>query len=175
MKFYYGVTHIMILNMVFETISAVFTGSNRDNTERMLIGTSVAETSLGTYPDAHPNKLGVGLMQMDRIAFEDVKARTRNAHKHTAVRRLSVDVDNVLFEELATCPMLSVLFARLFYMLVPEQFPSTDEGMADYWKEHYNTSAGEGTPEDFMNRSKALEKKLKEYGCLLGEQALKYA
>ena len=34
--------------------------------------------------------------------------------------------------------------------------PGDKQGQADYWKRFYNTSAGAGTPEDFLNTNADL-------------------
>lgn len=169
MKFYYGITHIALLEAAIQAVVDVFPASNASNTEGMLLGTAIAETHLGTYPDAHPERHGVGLMQMDRIAFDDVQERTRATVKGMCKHRLFVDMAKVKYEDLAHCPLLSVLYARLFYMLVPDVFPEEDdvESQARYWKRFYNTEAGSGTAEDFITRHLETEKKFKAFRALL--------
>lgn len=47
----------------------------------------------------------------------------------------------------------AVLAARLHYLRVPEGLPQVNDwvGMEAYWKEHYNTPLGRGTPEEFLH------------------------
>ena len=54
------------------------------------------------------------------------------------------------YEILAYSPLLAMVFARLFLKLIPEEFPGTLEGRAKYWKKYYNTEAGAGTPEEYI-------------------------
>ena len=44
----------------------------------------------------------------------------------------------------------AVLCARLHYMRQSEPVPATLGGQAAYWKRHYNTTAGKGTPEKYI-------------------------
>lgn len=46
----------------------------------------------------------------------------------------------------------STAIARAIYLRVPESLPAADdiEGQARYWKRHYNTPAGRGTVEAFI-------------------------
>ncbi len=148
----YGITSYSALMAIFKTVSRVFKGSSAKTTEELLVGTACAETLLGTFPDAHPEKHGVGLMQMDKIAFLDVQRRTSKHTKLNVWHRFDIDIDTVKHEDLAYRPELSILFARLFYMLIPEPFPTELEEQAKYWKRYYNTEAGKGTPEEYMER-----------------------
>jgi hypothetical protein len=43
---------------------------------------------------------------------------------------------------------------RIRYLRVPAPLPAPDDiqAMANYWKEHYNTPLGAGTPEEFLDK-----------------------
>lgn len=43
-----------------------------------------------------------------------------------------------------------VMFCRLHYLRVAEAVPDGLEAQARYWKRYYNTSAGKGTPEQYL-------------------------
>lgn len=45
---------------------------------------------------------------------------------------------------------LACLFARLHYLRFPTPVPASAEGQAHYWKRHYNTVDGAGTPEKYL-------------------------
>jgi len=45
---------------------------------------------------------------------------------------------------------LAVLFARLHYFRRPEPIPMSLEDQAKYYKEHYNTHLGAGSPEKYI-------------------------
>jgi len=44
-----------------------------------------------------------------------------------------------------------IIHCRLKYWRVPKRMPNTTEGMANYWKEFYNTHQGAGHIEDYMD------------------------
>ena len=58
-----------------------------------------------------------------------------------------------LHNQLITNFAYSAAMARIHYYRVPDKLPEYNdiEGLAHYWKEHYNTHLGAGTPEDFIN------------------------
>jgi len=125
-------------------------GNGANNTALDLIKETIgAETNHGEYKD---NTLyaGMGIAQLDKIGFDDVKARTRDKHKNSILAYYDIDINLVQWEELRYNPLLSLLFVRLKYKLVPEEIPTTLEGRAEYWKKYYNTSAGKGTVEHYV-------------------------
>jgi hypothetical protein len=147
MKTHYGMISRQTLEDVVVAVADLLPASSIDNTEGMLLFTCCVETHMGTYKDRHPLKKGIGLMQMDKIAFDDIKQRTRTHIRRHIFKSTGLIIGDIQHRDIAVNPFLSVLFARLHYMLVPEKFPdfNDDEGMARYWKIHYNTLAGRGT------------------------------
>ena len=118
-------------------------GAN-DNADELLPETAKAETRLGLVKDKTILNVGVGLMQFDEIGFEDTKQRCLK-YKDRILDRLKIDISKVKLNHLAYNPLLSVLFTRLKYRLIPQEIPTDVEGRAKYWKRYYNTSAGAGT------------------------------
>tara|TARA_Y100001938_G_scaffold19324_1_gene24048 strand:+ start:700 stop:1149 length:450 start_codon:yes stop_codon:yes gene_type:complete len=49
---------------------------------------------------------------------------------------------------------LQVFFARICYRRKPGSIPETMEDRASYWKKHYNTPLGKGTPEHYLKANK---------------------
>tara|TARA_Y100000401_G_C8251995_1_gene188665 strand:+ start:291 stop:755 length:465 start_codon:yes stop_codon:yes gene_type:complete len=45
-----------------------------------------------------------------------------------------------------------IAMCRLHYRRIPSKLPSSLKGQAKYWKKYYNSSAGRGTVEDFLER-----------------------
>ena len=120
----------------------------------MMMETAAVETGLGSIPDRHETRLGVGVFQMDEIAFNDVQARTRNHNLERIKSTLGVDVRSVSHSQLAYSPMLAAIFCRLFYILIPEEFPNTLEARSSYWKEYYNTELGKGSQAHYQEMTK---------------------
>lgn len=160
-KYYYGVRNTSDLMAILMHVTEIFPASNPDNTMRMLWGTLCAETLAGTFRDKTPEKAGVGIGQIDEIAFKDVKARTKDSVKETVKHEFEIDINKVKHKDLARNPLLSIIFTRLFYMLVPEPFPDTHEGRAQYWKDHYNKT-GKGSPEQYLERLQTVNDLIKD-------------
>jgi hypothetical protein len=55
-----------------------------------------------------------------------------------------------LTESLTTNLMYACAMCRIHYLRKPDAIPITTEGQAAYWKKHYNTKLGKGTPEEYM-------------------------
>jgi len=108
-----------------------------------------AETGMGTIRDTTVG-CGMGLVQFDEIGFDDVKSRTRTKHKRLIKKCFSIDINEVVWEDLRYSPLLGFLFCRLKFKLIPAAIPNTMNGRSHYWKKYYNTSAGKGTPKHYM-------------------------
>jgi hypothetical protein len=119
---------------------------------RLLLETCATETSMGEAMDTSWN-VGIGLMQFDKIGFIDVQQRTPKSVKDKVLQCFGIDVDRATHSDLRWSPLLSIVFARLKYRLVPALIPSTIEGRAMYWKKWYNSELGAGTPEAYILRS----------------------
>lgn len=120
----------------------------------LLLETAAQETHLGQYRDPTPYGAGTGLCQIDLISFEDIKERTRSKHKEAILEAFGVDLDKVSYQELEHSPLLSFIFCRLHYKLIPEAIPVTLAARADYWKRYYNTSAGKGSALEYVDNAK---------------------
>lgn len=118
--------------------------------KKLLLETAAAETDLGKAIDTSWN-VGIGIMQFDKIGFDDVKQRTSAAKKALIERTFGIDIDRVEYTDLRWNPLLSVIFARLKYLLVPGAIPDTIQGRAAYWKKWYNSELGAGTPEHYID------------------------
>jgi uncharacterized protein YhfF len=122
----------------------------------------------GTYDiavDSKGNRGSLGLAQIDEVAFNEVQRRLRGGkgqNKYTkssidkAKKILGVDPTQVSYEDLAD-DKTNLVFARLYLMSIPDPIPPKVEDRARYWKTHYNTSAGKGTPQKYLER-------LREFG-----------
>lgn len=136
---------------VFDYVNTVVDAlGGGDSAKRLLLETCAAETGFGDAKDSSWN-VGMGLMQFDKIGFDDVLQRTTKATKDTVLQKLGVVLDSVEYNDLRYNPMLSVLFARLKYLLVKSPIPSTLEGRANYWKIYYNSVLGAGTPSYYIS------------------------
>jgi len=120
-----------------------------DAAKKLLLETAAAETGMGEAIDKSWF-VGIGLMQFDEIGFKDVQQRTSRAKKDLVLNCFGIDIDRVVHTDLRWSPLLSVIFARLKYQLVPSAIPDEQYARAAYWKKWYNSSLGKGTPEHYM-------------------------
>ena len=116
----------------------------------LILGTIAQETHMGTYRDRTEFNAGSGLCQIDEIGFRDIKERTKNRYKDKIYLKLGISIDKVTYEMLEYNYILSIIFCRLFYKMIPEKIPEDLKGQAHYWKKYYNTWAGKGTPEEYV-------------------------
>ncbi|WP_445364909.1 hypothetical protein ACJJJB_00110 (plasmid) [Microbulbifer sp. ANSA001] len=152
----YGTTRpSQVLEMARDVCDVLGHGDN-NNAVDILLETAAQESWLGEYKDRHAHKLGVGLTQFDQIGFDDVKARTSRKVIELIDQEFGVDISAVELRELAYSPLLSLIFCRLKYRLVPTVIPKALEERAHYWKRHYNTyhPNAKGTPEEYVNNAR---------------------
>ena len=125
---------------------------------RLLCETAAAETLCGTLPDKTRHGAGRGLLQCDKIAFDDVVARSRQDSIIALERAFDFDLKRVEWDDLNYSPILAMSVARLHYRLVPAQIPLSLKARAEYWKRYYNTAMGKGSIADYLFRVDACEK-----------------
>lgn len=146
----YGILSVAHLLTCAEKVCEVF--GRRPFDKHLLLGTCAVETHLGKYRDKSIYRHGVGCMQIDKIAFDHIKAKYSKKNIANRLRQtFGIALDKVEYRELAVNPLLSMIFARFQYWQVVEKVPETMLGMAIYWKEHYNTDAGRGIVVDFVH------------------------
>lgn len=119
----------------------------------LLVETCAAETLMGGAADGTLYAAGAGVAQVDEGTFDWLKDRYQN---HSIAQRIkkefNVDLSRVAYRELDFSPLLSLIFCRLRYWVVPVPIPTTRPERARYWKKHYNTVAGKGTADEYMVR-----------------------
>jgi len=119
---------------------------------RLLLGTAIAESGLSHLKQIHGPALG--LYQIEPATHEDLyenflayrEPRRRELRAFTVPNR---PVADQLIWNLA----YATAVARLIYYRRPEPLPPADDlrGQAEYWKAHYNTSAGKGTVKHYID------------------------
>lgn len=112
----------------------------------LLLGTAAQESALGTYL-RQINGPAIGIFQMERSTFEWLQVKYTDLKTPSGGQLRWAE-----FEMLEYDLWLAILFARLRYRVVPAPLPAAEDirRLAGYWKQHYNTSAGKGTVEQFV-------------------------
>ena len=139
--------------------------------EQLLVGTALAESE-GIYLDQVLGKdddnLGpaIGLWQIEPWVAADL-FETYLVYRHELRGRILslLAPDPNRARQLASNLFYACAVARLLYYRKPEAMPEAGdlEGMANYWKKHYNTELGQGTIGHFsLNAAPAMKLKPEE-------------
>lgn len=116
----------------------------------LLLGTAAVESALGEDLVQDGNGPARGLFQMEadteRWLLDGYLAR--RIVMRQAVTDLTVPLPDY---ELTGNLFYATALARVLYWTKPEPLPEADdvEGLAAYWKQHYNTPGGHGTVAKF--------------------------
>ena len=104
--------------------------------ENLLVGTAVKESGLRALEQEGGPALGV--YQVEPASHADLFVNWY------AEKWVPKSYDRSLITDLA----YATIIARLIYYRRPEPLPAADDidGLAAYWKQHYNTPLGKGTP-----------------------------
>lgn len=128
-----------------------------NNASLLLVETAAAESMLGTFRDPTERYAGSGLCQIDEGTFDWLKEKFAGKKEEEQLRvAFGFTLSKVTYPELELSPLLSFVFARLRYRVETAEIPATLEGRAEYWKQHYNTHEGDGTPEQYVKKAKNL-------------------
>ena len=137
---------------VVEVCNALGHGANACAVDLML-ETAAQETHCGQLRDSTPKGAGRGIFQIDPIAFNDICQRARSTDVSMVFNQFGVDIRLVRHDALDHSPLLSAVFCRLFYKLIPEPIPATLLERAAYWKKYYNTHLGDGSVGAYINNA----------------------
>lgn len=121
----------------------------------LLLGTCAQESNMGKYlvQQGIGIRGGIGIYQMQKMTYEDIWTRqVMTSVGMKAKLRLLLGYEGMpQAERMASDLLLATAMARLFYYSVKEPLPKFDDidGMAHYYKAHYNTHLGKATEEQF--------------------------
>ena len=158
--YFYGVTRQTQALEMARDVCQRLTPKNACEAYALLAGTMCAETGLTTTRDTYEAQ-GRGVVQFDEIRFNDVRkyiAVTRPELRATIKELYGIDFAGIGFGLVLDCsPLVCLIACRVGYMMIPEKLPPKDAILhqAKYWKKHWNSSAGAGTPEHYI---KAVQK-----------------
>lgn len=114
-----------------------------DSAVNLLLGTAAQESKFGTYLTQVKGP-ALGAFQMEYATYKWLQDKYGDEYKTIKFRA---------FEALEYDLRLAIIMARLRYKVVPKAFPESDDlrGLANYWKDSFNTVMGAGTIEQFMD------------------------
>lgn len=158
MRIFYGLSNKrQIVELAELTCNTLGNGSN-NKAVHLLVETCAAETLLGCARDNTVYGAGTGVAQVDQGTFDWLQDKYGKvgSSKHTKIfEAMNIKLDRVQYQELEYSPLLCLIFARLRYMTVSAPIPDSIEERARYWKTHYNTVEGKGTPDEYLSRCKS--------------------
>lgn len=125
--------------------------AEKEKIRSLLVGTAAAESALGTddrIKDLKTNPNGVF-----QVLQEPFKTATRRLVRDKALqerlKQEGIDYKKLSHKDVQDYKK-AALMARLIYKQAEEPIP--EEGHAAYWKKYYNTEAGDGTVEKFVQK-----------------------
>ena len=127
-------------------------GLYSESAENLLFGTCAHESHLGTYIKQVKGP-ALGIYQMEPRTYDDIwnNYLTGRTMRDQILSACLYDIKPPA-EHLAFNMRLATIMCRLHYLRKPGALPAANdlEGLANYWKEHYNTRLGKGTPAQFI-------------------------
>jgi hypothetical protein len=145
-----------------------------DRVARLLFGTAAHESASFIYRrqigfEPHSERGAFGLWQVENgSATDSMYAIVKSPFLRSAVREcVSERSYGIVLSWCAKTALratqraehddLSCVLARLHYMRVQSSVPATPDEQAAYWKAHYNTVHGKGTPEQWLRSYRKWE------------------
>ena len=124
--------------------------------ENLIMGTAAQESHL-TYIHQLDGGPALGFFQMEPRTHDDIWV-SYIAYRAPIRDRLNSMLPPGTTDDNRQLALMSNLFyatamCRVHYRRVPASLPDADDiqGMAEYWKQYYNTPLGKGTVEEFVN------------------------
>lgn len=120
--------------------------------ERLILGTACVESDCGRYVHQVGDGPALGIYQMEPATHDDL--HNSFLYGRTSLRgkvwnwRAATEVDA---SELTWNLAYATAMCRIHYLRVPALIPDYLAGQAAYWKKYYNTEAGKGTTDGYMN------------------------
>ncbi|MGL4449462.1 MAG: hypothetical protein ACRCVX_09025 [Shewanella sp.] len=150
---FYGLVNKQHATAYANAVCDVLGHGNNQCAAALLVETAATETLLGEYRDPTERAAGTGITQIDEPTFDWLKGKFASGKDADALKAtFNITLSRVNYLELELSPLLAFIFCRLRYRVVTDIIPATRQGRAQYWKDHYNSSAGKGTPEEYLKR-----------------------
>lgn len=138
----------LVEHVIIPTLSMLGSNFKHPLAVSLLLGTCAQESAMGRYLRQIRGP-AQGIYQMEPATETDIK---KNYLAHRPALQNAIDS---LCGDRPKRPMYGNLYyatamARIHYWRVRERLPDTLQAQATYWKEHFNTPKGKGTPADYL-------------------------
>lgn len=152
-----------ISSAIDKALKLLYSGKKLGGKE-LLMEIAMAESYLGTHKSTIRNSgnAGKGAWQIDKIGFKE----TKNYKAHPGLKKYiktlkknGIDWMNTKWNDVNKL-VYGAIAARMYWLISPDPISPTIEGRAKQWKKFYNTSAGSGTPQKYLQRIELCSKEL---------------
>ncbi len=138
-------------DLITETLEEI--GMNSTAAVNLLMGTAAQESHLGTYIRQVKGP-ALGIFQMEPATHDDIWKNyvCYKGVQYTGELLEKASADRINPNALVYNLKYAIIMSRLHYRRIKEALPKHNDvdGLAKYWKEHYNTYKGAGTVEEFI-------------------------
>lgn len=123
-----------------------------ENAEQLLLGTALQESLL-----IYTKQIGgpaLGYFQMEPATHDDIWLNFLKYKRDLAQLIVNVAGEAPDAALLETNHLYAAAMCRAHYLRAPAKLPAYGDvvGMANYWKQYYNTPLGAGKPEEFLDK-----------------------
>lgn len=125
---------------------------NSPSATALLLGTAAQESGLGHYLRQVGGGPALGVFQMEPTTYHDIWRNCINVRPDISQRLVHRWPVQPQPEEMITDLLLAAVMCRLHYWRVTAKLPEPNDiqGLANYWKQYYNTPKGAGTEAEFI-------------------------
>jgi len=143
--------------LIVETLKEIDLYS--ESAVELLMGTAAVESNLGTYIKQVKGP-ALGIFQMEPATHDDIWLNYLHykpilfSKDHKIKRFRNKKLYDHFSETLYYNLKYAIIMARIHYLRVPDALPKDGdiEGLAKYWKDHFNTFLGKGKQTDFIDK-----------------------
>ena len=149
----FGMARSVLVESIRPALTALAAGGLA--AEQLLLGTAIQESLLIAREQIGGGP-ALGLFQMETATHDDCWS-SYLTFRNDVGNRVKQTLDAGQQPSAPTMKMndrYAAAMCRVRYMRVPAALPIANdiEAMANYWKTHYNTPQGAGTPEEFLTK-----------------------
>jgi len=122
--------------------------------ERLVLGTACQESHCGRYLKQLGGGPALGIYQMEPATHDDIHENYLRYQPALQAKVSHFGVDTVSLtsaEEMMGNLYYATAMCRIHYRRVSEPLPDYLGGQAKYWKTYYNTEAGAGTVQEYID------------------------
>lgn len=119
--------------------------------ENLLLGTAAKESKLGYYLKQIRGP-ALGIYQIEPATHQSILKDTLAGLPVLATKIKGLATSVILDDELIYNLRYATAIARMVYYRIKAPLPAADDvmGLANYWKQYYNTVHGAGQPNEFV-------------------------